>query len=362
MSETQTRKRTESLSKIYSKKPISEGYALWDRDYLLAAMRVFTFKAEGAPPFVLAPYLDSVAEITLQMQDFEDAAEQFAIAASKYQLIDQKVLADLMRFKVTEVSGSAEIALEQVQAYLAAQDPQLNGGIENSTPQTKCAFARVYAYLADLLLRSLDEMQPCGAVLTQARMAAELAVQLGWDRDHSGWLVVGDVHAASGDYEKAREAYGKALQKCPHYAKALERQISVLQQLVRAAEDKADNASKAALNVEILSLLNRSIEVHPLANTFREKAFLLSEIQGDEAALAFVAETLENPPQEEIDVIGSSAKEMKATLLKARAAILADGDQLEAALEAATQALEVNPGDEEAKSIIRDLHESMATE
>ncbi|AYU75819.1 Tetratricopeptide repeat-containing protein [Leishmania donovani] len=360
MAEAQARKRTESLSKMYSKKPISEGYALWDREYLLAAMRVFTFKAEGAPPFVLAPYLDSVAEITLQMHDLEDAAEQFAIAAGKYQLIDQKVLADLMRFKVTEVSSSAEIALEQVQAYLAAQDPQGNGGGENSTAQTKSAFARVYAYLADLLLGSVDEEQASEAVLAQALTAAELAVQLGWDRDHCGWLIVGDVHAASGNYEKAKEAYGKALQRCPHYAKALERQIGVVQQLVRAAEECGDDAGKATLNTELLMLLSRSIEVHPLANTFREKAFLLSEMHGDDAALAFVAETLEHPPQEEIEVIGSSAKEMTSTLLKAKAAILADGNQLDAALEAATKALEVDPNDEEAKSIIRDLHESMA--
>ncbi|KAG5487820.1 hypothetical protein LSCM4_07498 [Leishmania orientalis] len=360
MAEPQNRKRTESLSKVYSKKPISEGYALWDREYLLAAMRVFTFKAEGAPPFVLAPYLDSVAEITLQMHDFEDAAEQFAIAAGKYQLIDQKILADLMRFKVTEVSSSAEIALEQVQAYLAAQDPQGNGGGENSPEQAKSAFARVYAYLADLLLGSLDEEQVNEAVLQQARTAAELAVQLGWDRDHCGWLIVGDVHVASGDYEKAKEAYGEALRRCPHYAKALERQVGVLQQLVRAAEENADDAGKAALQTELLSLLNRSIEVHPLANTLREKAFLLSEMHGDDAALAFVAETLERPPPEEIDVVGSSAKETTSTLLKAKAAILADGNQLDAALEAATRALEVDPNDEEAKSIIRDLHESMA--
>ncbi|CAJ1005510.1 putative Tetratricopeptide repeat [Leishmania naiffi] len=360
MAEPLTRKRTESLSKIYSKKPISEGYALWDRDYLLAAMRVFTFKAEGAPPFVLAPYLDSVAEITLQMHDLEDAAEQFAIAAGKYQLIDQKVLADLMRFKVTEVSSSAEIALEQVQAYLAAQDPQANGGGETSTAQTKSALARVYAYLADLLLGSLDEEKPDEAVLAQALTAAELAVRLGWDRDHCGWLIVGDVHAASGNYKKAKEAYGKALQRCPHYAKALERQTGVLQQLVRAAEECGDDANKASLNKELLSLLDRSIEVHPLANTFREKAFLLSEMEGDDAALAFVAETLEHPPQEEIEVIGSSAKETTSTLLKAKAAILADGNQLDAALEAATKALEVNPNDDEARSIICDLHESMA--
>lgn len=360
MAEPQTRKRTESLSKMYAKKPISEGYALWDREYLLAAMRVFTFKAEGAPPFVLAPYLDSVAEITLQMRDLEDAAEQFAIAAGKYQLIDQKVLADLMRFKVTEVSSSAEIALEQVQAYLAAQDPQRNGGGEGATAQRKSAFARVYAYLADLLLNSLDEEPASGAVLTQARTAAELAVQLGWDRDHCGWLVVGDVYVASGDFEKAKDAYGNALKKCPHYAKGLERQIGVYQQLARSADERGDEAGKAALNAELLALLSRSIEVHPLANTYREKAFLLSEMQGDEAALAFVADVLENPPQEQIDVVGSSAKETTSTLLKAKAAILADGDQLDAALEAASKALEVNPGDEEAKSIISDLHESMA--
>lgn len=365
---SETRKRTESLSKIYSKKPISEGYNLWDREYLLAAMRVFTFKAEGAPPFVLAVYLDALAEITLQMHDLEDAAEQFAIAAGKYQLIDQKVLADLMRFRVTEVSSSAEIALEQVKAYLEAQDPHRNGGGDGANAQTKSAFARVYAYLADLLLRSVEDDAPAGPgaapratdALVQARAAAELAVRLGWDRDHCGYVVLGDVYVAIGDYAKAKEAFGKALEKCPHYAKAIERQIGVLQQLARAAEERNDEAGRAALNTELLALLNRSIEVHPLANTFREKAFLLSEVEGDEAALAFVANSLEHPPQEEIDVIGSSAKETMTTLLKAKAAILADGDQLDAALEAANKALEVSPNDEEAQSIVRDIRESMA--
>lgn len=364
---SETRKRTESLSKIYSKKPISEGYNLWDREYLLAAMRVFTFKAEGAPPFVLAVYLDALAEITLQMRDFEDAAEQFAIAAGKYQLIDQKVLADLMRFRVMEVSSSAEIALEQVKAYLEAQDPQRNGGGEGATAQTKSAFARVHAYLADLLLRSVEDDTPAGLssaprstdVLVQARAAAELAVRLGWDRDHCGYLILGDVYVVIGDYAKAKEAFGKAIEKCPHYAKAIERQIGVLQQLARAADEQNDEAAHTAINTELLQLLNKSIEVHPLANTFREKAFLLSEMQGDEAALSFVAQSLEHPPQEEIDVIGSSAKETTTTLLKAKAAILADGDQLDAALEAANKALEVNPSDEEAQSIVRDIRESM---
>lgn len=350
------RKRTESLAKLYAKKPISEGYTLWDRDYLLAAMRIFTFKAEAAPPFLLAPCLDALAEITLQMRDYEDACEQFAIAAGKYQMIDQKNLADLMRFKMTEVSSSAEIALEQLRAYLKAEDPERNGGGggEAVDGKKKTALARAYAYLGDLILSSMDEDQPKeSGLVEQALEAAQLAVRLGWDRDHVGWVVLGDAYAAKEDYVKAKEAYGEALKKCPHYAKALERQVGIVEVLANSGDPTTTKA-------ELLELLNQSIEVHPLANTFREKAFLLSEIQGDDAALAFVDGLIANPPQEEIDFIASSSKETLSTLLKAKAAILADAEKLDDALTAANAALDANPGDEEAKTIIRDIRESMA--
>lgn len=339
--------RTESMVQRFAKLPISEGYELWDKDYVLAALRFFTFKADadGAPPFQIAPCLDATGEISLQIQGFEDAQIQFGLAADKYKLILQPVLADLMRMKIVEATDGAEAALGQLRAFLQTNDPEYNGGGASANRKLKMGLARCYMYLSELLLSTAPDASLKTAAVEAAKAAA-LSVELGWDRVHCGYRALGDAYDAAEDFAKAREAYTKAISICPHYSEAYERLI----ELSKTMKDAPATT---------LELLNKAVEIHPRASLIREKAFVISELNGDEAALNFLDEYISKPPLEEMELGGQSGGPSICTLLKAKAAILADGGKLKEALEAAKAAVASYPKDEEAPRIMNDIQQTM---
>src|SRR3989338_7765918 len=90
------RARTQSMAQRLAKQPLSEGFDLWDRGYILGAMRLFTFKAENAPPFQVGMILDAMGHLLCSLAEWEDAKENFNYAAEKYQLIQQPILAEIM--------------------------------------------------------------------------------------------------------------------------------------------------------------------------------------------------------------------------------------------------------------------------
>lgn len=337
------RVRTESMVQRYAKLPISEGYELWDKDYLLAALRFFTFKsdADGAPPFQIAPCLDATGEISLSLQGQDDARIQFGLAADKYQLIQQPVLAELMRIKITEATEGGAKALEQLQAYLKKMDPEHNGCGNKTDRKLKMGLARCYCYLSELLLSTTEEEEP-SAVAPEAVKAASLAVELGWDRVHCGHRALGDALDALGEFKKAKEAYSKAISLCPYYSEAHERLVDVCKSLKESPS-------------AIIALLDKAIEVHPRASLVREKAFVISDMDGDAAALKYLDEQISNPPLEEMELGGQTGGPSLCTLLKAKAAILADGGAMKEALEAAEAAVAAFPSDEEAPRIVNDI-------
>lgn len=337
------RVRTESMVQRFAKLPISEGYELWDKDYLLAALRFFTFKsdADGAPPFQIAPCLDATGEISLSLQGHDDAKMQFGLAADKYQLIQQPVLAELMRTKITEATDGAPKALEQLQAYLKKMDPEFNGCGSKPDRKLKMGLARCYCYLSELLLNTTEEEELSG-VAPEAVKAASLAVELGWDRVHCGYRALGDAQDALGELEKAKEAYNKAISLCPYYSEAYERLIEICKSLKESPSS-------------IIALVDKAIEIHPRASLVREKAFIISEMDGDAAALKFLEEHIQKPPREEMELGGESGGPSMCTLLKAKAAILADGGSMKEALEAAEAAVAAYPRDEEAPRIVNDI-------
>lgn len=339
--------RTESMVQRFAKLPISEGYELWDKDYVLAALRFFTFKsdADGAPPFQIAPCIDATGEISLRMQGMEDARIQFGLAADKYQLILQPVLAELMRIKITEATDGATKALEQLKAYLTKMDPEYNGGGAKADRKLKMGLARCYAYLSELILDTADD-DKLSAAAAESVKAASLAVELGWDRVHCGHRALGDAYDALGDLVKAKEAYSKAISLCPHYSEAYERLIGV---------SKALKESPATT----IGLLNKAIEIHPRASLVREKAFVISEVDGDAAALEFLDGYISKPPLEEMELGGQAGGPSICTLLKAKAAILADGGKLKEALEVAQAAVTAYAKDEEAPRIVSDIQQTM---
>lgn len=339
--------RSESMVQRFAKLPVSEGYELWDKGYQLAAIRFFTFKsdADGAPPFQIAPCLDATGELSIQMQGMEDAQIQFGLAADKYKLIMQPMLAELMRIKITEASESPAKALEQLQEYLKKVDPEYNGGGTAADRKTKMALGRCYAYLCELILDTAED-DKLSSVAGEAVKAASLAVELGWDRVHCGYLALGDAYEAQGDFVKAKEALTKAISLCPHYNAAYERLIGV---------SKSLKEPPAA----ILGLVEKAIEIHPRASLIRDKAFLVSEMSGDAAALALLDEHLAKPPLEEMELGGQGTGPSVCTLLKAKAAVLADGGRMKEALEVAEAAVKAYARDEEAPLIVNDIKQAM---
>ncbi|ESL07440.1 hypothetical protein TRSC58_04870 [Trypanosoma rangeli SC58] len=341
----QGRCRIEPTMQRFAKTAISEGFELWDRDYLLGAMRLFLFKGETAPPFQVGPCMDATGEILVQMDEYEDAGEQFAGAAAKYALIQQPELARLMEIKALECSQGPQAALEEVTPYLAQQ---IAAPIFR---ELSPALARIQVYKAGLMLRTAADAKTTEKAVETARQACHS----GWDRTHLAHILVGDGLRALGRVEEAFESYADAVKFNANCITALERQIELLKFLI---SETSDASRQNQLRQELLQLLDRAIALHPRSTLLREKAFLLSETEGDVAALQFLDPLLQNPPPEEADAAGGVAGQTVATLLKAKAAILADGGKLTEALQVAKAALRESPGDAEAEAIVADLQQA----
>lgn len=337
------RVRTESMAQRLSKKPISEGFDLMDRGYNLGAMRLFIFKAETSPPFQLGPCLDAVAHLLFGLDEYADAKENFGFAAEKYDLIQQPILAEVMRIKGTEAISGPEAALPLLQALLARLDAGKQIHTSSDT-RAKNGLARAYAYHAELLLKT-----DAAANAIVAGLDAEYSTTIGWDRQHTAWLLLGQAKQQVGDLAGASQAFDRAIQLVPNYLAAYEAAINVSKGL----------GSEPA---KLLKLLETAIGIHPRSMLLREKAFALSDQGQDAAALTFLDELIANPPPEETDSISFGSGGTVATLLKAKAAILADAQRLPEALAAAKAAVEANPGDEEAVAIAADIEGSLAAQ
>jgi tetratricopeptide (TPR) repeat protein len=306
-------------------------------------MRLFIFKAETSPPFQLGPCLDAVAHLLFGLEEYVDAKENFGFAAEKYDLIQQPILAEVMRIKGTECSDGPEAALPLVQALIGRLDPgkQIHA---SSDTRAKNGLARAYAYLAELLLKT-----DATANAVPAASAAEYSTTIGWDRQHTAWLLLGQAKQQFGDLAGAGQAFDRALQIAPNFLAAYEASINVNKGLKSEPE-------------KLLKLLDAAIAIHPRSLLLREKAFALSDAGQDAEALAYLETLIANPPPEETDSISFGSGGTVATLYKAKAAILADGQKLPEALAAAKAAVEANPNDEEAVAIAQDIESSMSSQ
>lgn len=324
------RTRTESMAQRLAKKPISEGFELWDKGFYLGAMRLFIFKAESAPPYQLAPCLDAVANLLLEMDEVDDAAQNFEFARGKYDIVQQPDLALLMEVCGLECTAGSKVALAKLDDYIKAKDVK---EVEAADTKVKTAFARLYYTKALLTVRADGSLQ-------EAKSAAEAAVALGWERVHIGYFLLGKIHAALEDIDGAVTAFKQALHHCPQYLAPYIELIRILRPSDPVATAK---------------LLDEAIAVHPRSAIIRDKAFLLSEQGSDQEAVKLLDDMIANPPVEESEG-GLSCKEASvATFLKAKAAIYADMGKLAEAVEAAEQAVEQVPTDEEAKVMLKDI-------
>lgn len=326
------RQRTESMAQRLAKKPVSEGFELWDKGYALGAMRLFIFKAENSPPFHLGPILDAMAHLLAEIGEAQDAKENFQFAAEKYDMIQQPVVAKLMTVKGTEAVEGPNAALPLLNDLIAHVDagrqaPSLTDA------KLRTAIARAYHYRAALLAEQ--------GHVQDALNDATYAVQVGngsWDRIHLAFFTLGEIQLQLGNEAGAVESLTACLAACPHYLKGYEQLIP----LVRADTQRS------------LNLLSRAIDVHPRAHFIRQKAFVLSDEGCDAEALEMLDSYIANPPHEEMEAFALAGNSVPA-FHKAKAAILADAGRKQDALAAAHAALALVPGDEEATKLIADI-------
>ena len=329
--------RTESMAQKLSKKPLSEGYELWDKGFFLAAMRLFIFKAENSPPFQLGPCLEGVAQLLARMEEGEDAKENFEFAAERYELIQQGVLAQVMKIKGVEATKGQEAALELITELVLKHDADRKAA-ELTDAKLKPNLARAYHYRAELLLAA--------GKATEALADAQLAVSIGWDRVFLAHFVCAQALAESGNDAAAIGAFQATIAANANFVPAYEELSQLMQK-----EGQKDEA---------LRLLTAAIALHPKSQLIRSKAFLLSEMGNDTEAIALLDTVIETPPFEETESVVCILGQSTATFYKAKAAILADAEKLAEAKTAAEAALVASPGDAEAEKMVEDITAMLA--
>eukprot|EP00759_Apiculatamorpha_spiralis_P049827 PhF_6_TR44482/c0_g1_i1/m.68494 len=322
------RVRTESMAVKLAKQPISEGYALWDKGFILGAMRLFIFKAETVPPFQLAGCLDAIAHLMLQVEEFEDAIENLTNAAEKYEMIQSPLLAKVMRAKVLEAQNNISGAIAAIEDVLKEFDSLSLADLQTKDAKTKTGLARAFIYRAELRAANSGS-------LDDALKDANTAVALGWDRTHTGNVLIAQILASKGDLEGALNAYKAGTTNVNCFA-AFEGAGLTLKQLKRFTEAQP--------------FLDAALALHPKTALIRETAFTLAEAGNEAGALEFLEKYITHPPMEEMDPTAPVLR--RTTLHKAKAAVLADGGKFEAALQTLEAAREVDSGDAEVTEMI----------
>eukprot|EP01059_Diplonema_ambulator_P008706 TRINITY_DN1837_c0_g2_i1.p1 TRINITY_DN1837_c0_g2~~TRINITY_DN1837_c0_g2_i1.p1 ORF type:complete len:376 (+),score=112.45 TRINITY_DN1837_c0_g2_i1:1146-2273(+) len=332
-----SRVRTESMIQRLAKKPISEGFELWDKDYLLGALRLFQCKLDSSPPFELAPCREAVACILAAIDEDEEAIEMFNMAAEKYDLIQKPLVAGLMRAKAAELTEGEEVALKLVNDCIA------KGNMENQKeiPQ----LGRLYSYRADLngkAGRITEGIADCEKALSLHPGRFEPG-----DLEHITHHQLGKLYESLKDTQAAEKCFMEAL-KCRNiYFPSCEALIPI-----KKAQEDLEGA---------LVHIENAFALHPKANLLREKAFLYSEMGRDEEGLKICNDGIADPPTEETEALTGHSTS-KAILYKAKAAILADAGRLEEAKAALEGALEQDGSDIEAIRMSADVNTTLSRE
>jgi len=330
MAARSARIRTESMAVKLSKQPISEGYALWDKGYVLGAMRLFIFKAESVPPFQLAGCLDAIAHLMMQVEEFEDAIENFTNAAEKYEMIQHPILAKYCRAKILEAKSDPAGALAAVNELLK----EFQGDLSGKDAKTKAGLARVFFYRAELLVKTDD--------IANAIADATQAVALGWDRVHTGQILLGNLLAMKGNKDASLSAFKSATSNINSYA-AYEGVALGLKDLKRFSE--------------ALPFFDHALSLQTKTTLIREKAFCLAEIEGkDVEAIALLDQYIKEPPKEEFDPTIPPLP--RCTLHKAKAAVLADAGKFGEALAVLEAAKELDASDAEIPGMITQIKDA----
>eukprot|EP01061_Rhynchopus_euleeides_P036051 TRINITY_DN60738_c0_g1_i1.p1 TRINITY_DN60738_c0_g1~~TRINITY_DN60738_c0_g1_i1.p1 ORF type:complete len:405 (+),score=174.60 TRINITY_DN60738_c0_g1_i1:70-1215(+) len=332
-----SRVRTESMIQRLAKKPLSEGFDLWDKDYLLGALRLFQCKLESSPPFEVAPCLEAIATLLAILEEYEDAIEHYTLASDKYHLIHKKHIGEMMKAKAVELKDGPEEALKLVDTIIAS-------GKEDGSAKEKMQLGCVYTYRADL----------CGKTdqLDRGVEDALKALSLGPGRMEAGDLLylthnqLGQLYQAIPEkITEADKAFTEAVTLRPIYFQAIESLIPL-----KRAQDDQEGA---------LQYIESAYELHPKAGLLREKAFLLSELGRDDEGIKVCDDGIADPPHEETEALTGNTTSV-ATLYKAKAAILADAGRLTEARDALQGAISLDTSDAEAVRMAADISTTLS--
>eukprot|EP01063_Lacrimia_lanifica_P000726 TRINITY_DN1036_c0_g1_i2.p1 TRINITY_DN1036_c0_g1~~TRINITY_DN1036_c0_g1_i2.p1 ORF type:complete len:366 (+),score=160.73 TRINITY_DN1036_c0_g1_i2:58-1155(+) len=331
-----SRVRTESMVMRLSKKPLTEGFDLWDQDYLLGALRLFQCKLESSPPFEVAPCLESIATILGLIEEDEDAVEHFHLAAEKYNLIQKKHLGALMTAMATEIQKGEDAAIAVIDASIA-------GGDESKDKQ-KSQLGRLYSYRAELK-RTMEKVDE-GVADAQKALSLRPGRLADGDMMHAAHHTLGQLFQTQGKLDEAAEQFKAALAARPLFFPAAEAMIGLLKM-------KEDHGG-------VIDAIDKAYKLHPKATLARQKAFALSEGGMDDEALMLCEMVIRDPPHEETEPLQGKSVGV-CTMYKAKAAILADIDRLEEAKAALQKALFVDATDAEATTMLEDIEATIAS-
>eukprot|EP01065_Artemidia_motanka_P035430 TRINITY_DN43336_c0_g1_i1.p1 TRINITY_DN43336_c0_g1~~TRINITY_DN43336_c0_g1_i1.p1 ORF type:complete len:571 (+),score=232.06 TRINITY_DN43336_c0_g1_i1:55-1713(+) len=330
-----SRVRTESMIDRLGKKPMSEGFELWDKDYVLGSLRLFQCKLEVAPPFEVAGCYDAVAEILTILEDTDEAVTNFEEASKKYSMINKSRMSALMACMATGLTSGPDAALASLERSLESFDKKFAAGSsadEVAEGDDKAALAREYLYRAQTL-NAVGKHK-------EAAEAADHAFKLGGLRPHLALLEKATALHAADSVDGAIQACKDAVSMRPCYFAAFEK----LGTLQVEREESCD---------EGVAALQSAFAIHPKASLTCAAAFAVSDQGKNDQAIKMLSDVLEKPPQEE----GEDVEQSRATLLKARAAVYADIEKFAEAIKDAQGALKECPGDEEIRSMLEQLQE-----
>ncbi|KAJ9439551.1 TPR repeat-containing protein [Diplonema papillatum] len=339
--------RTESMIDRLGRKPIAEGFELWDKDYMLGALRLFQCKLEVAPPFEVAACLDAVGDILTGIEEPEEATDHYNQAVSKYKLIGKTILSELMQCKAIELQEGQgpEAALDAVNKILALFDQRFEEGksgeelLGTEAKGQGPALGKAYLYRAELL-KSLEKPK-------EAMAAVDRAITLNCDRIHLAYGTQGDILMELEAGNEAVESYKKAVQAKPIFVAAYE---SMIKAMIAVGDEE-----------EALRVIETVLKLHPKAVLIREKAFIYSNQQKDDQALALLDAAIADPPHEETETLTGAGPSV-AILRKAKAAILADLARFEEANDELSHVIsnDIHNEDDEANHMRKDIFLALA--
>eukprot|EP01065_Artemidia_motanka_P048680 TRINITY_DN789_c1_g1_i1.p2 TRINITY_DN789_c1_g1~~TRINITY_DN789_c1_g1_i1.p2 ORF type:complete len:411 (+),score=166.88 TRINITY_DN789_c1_g1_i1:79-1233(+) len=332
------RVRTESMIQRLSKKPLQDGFDLWDKDYVLGALRLFQCKLEGCPPFEQAPCLEAIACILVVIEELEEAVEHFQLAAEKYDLVQKKPLACLMRARMAEVQTGPEEAIRVCGEGLADHD----AGADIPAAQ-KPQVARLLIFRADLHGKTKNEL--AGIKDADAAIALGPMILKANDTVHTAHFTKGQLLQSLDKVDEAAKAFTAATTARPEHFASWEALSGIKQQ-----QGDLDGALQA---------IDKAFALHGKAALLRNKAFVLSEMGRDDDALKVCDEAIAKPPHEETEALTGPAGSV-AILHQAKAAILADSGKLEEAAMCLKEALKCDPQDSDALRMSADINTTLA--